>query len=96
MEIDRERFPGKTEVIADFTAAGFTVTQLTSFAQPVTASQREYHARLATGPQSKFTYLTEAEFREGLQRLEHETLAEPPSHPAPVNERYDVLVLTAA
>lgn len=96
LEIDRKRFPGTSEVIADFSAADFTVTQLTSFAQPVTASLREYHARLATRPQSKFTYLTEAEFREGLQQLERDALAEPPSRPAPVNERYDVLVLTAA
>jgi ubiquinone/menaquinone biosynthesis C-methylase UbiE len=96
LDIDLDRFPGAGEVIADFTAAGFTVTQLTSFAQPVTASLREYHARLATRPQSKFTYLTEAEFREGLQQLERDALAESPSRPAPVNERYDVLVLTAA
>jgi ubiquinone/menaquinone biosynthesis C-methylase UbiE len=96
LETDRDRFPGKGEVIADFTAAGFHVMQMSSFAQPVTSSLREYHARLATRPQSKFTYLTDAEFREGLQRLEHDALAEPPSHPAPVNERYDVLALTAA
>lgn len=96
LEIDRDRFPGKDQVIGGFTAAGFTVTQLLSFAQPVTSSLREYHARMATRPQSKFTYLTDAEFREGLQRLERDALAEPPSRPAPVNERYDVLVLTAA
>lgn len=41
-------------------------------------------------------YLTEAEFRDGLQQLEHDALAGPPSRPAPVNERYDVLVLTNA
>lgn len=96
LEIDRARFPSKDEVIADFTASGFTVTRLTSSAQPVTSSLREYHARMATRPQSKFTYLTDAEFSEGLQRLEHDALAELPSRPAPVNERYDVLVLTAA
>jgi ubiquinone/menaquinone biosynthesis C-methylase UbiE len=96
LEIDRERFPGKDEVIADFTASGFTVTQLTSFAQPFTSSLRDYHARMATRPQSKFTYLTDAEFREGLQWLEHDALAELSSRPARVNERYDVLVLTAA
>jgi ubiquinone/menaquinone biosynthesis C-methylase UbiE len=96
LEVDRERFPGKDAVIADFTAAGFTVTRLTSFAQPVTSGLREYHVRMATRPQSKLTYLTDAEFRHGLQHLEHDALAEPPSRPAPVNERYDVLVLTAA
>ena len=96
LEIDRDRFPGKDEVIASFTASGFAVTQLMSFAQPVTSSLHEYHARLATRPGSKFTYLTDAVFREGLHRLEHDALAEPPSSPAPVSERYDVLVLTAA
>jgi|HubBroStandDraft_6_1064221.scaffolds.fasta_scaffold360031_2 ubiquinone/menaquinone biosynthesis C-methylase UbiE len=96
LEIDRDRFPGKDEVIADFTACGFTVTQLTSFAQPVTPSLRDYHARMTARPQSKFTFLTAAEFRDGLQQLEHDALAEQPSRPAPVGERYDVLVLTAA
>ena len=96
LDIDRDRFPRKDEVIADFTASGFTVTQVTFFAQPVTSSLRDYHARMTTRPQSKFGFLTEAEFREGLQRLEHDALAEPPSRPAPVSERYDVLALTAA
>lgn len=96
LETDRDRFPGQDEVVADFASSGFTVTRLLSFAQPVTSSLREYHARLATRPQSKFSYLTDAEFREGLHRLEHDALAEPPARPAPVNERYDMLVLTAA
>lgn len=96
LEIDRDRFPGQDEVIADFGAAGFTVTELTSFAQPVTSSLRDYHTRMATRPQSKFSYLTDAEFGEGLQRLEHDALAEPPARPERVSERYDVLVLTAA
>jgi SAM-dependent methyltransferase len=96
LEIDRDRFPGKDEVIADFTAAGFTVTRLTSFAQPVTPSLREYHARMATRPVSKLAHLTEAEFRGGLERLEHDVHAESLSREAAVNERYDLLVLTAA
>jgi hypothetical protein len=96
LEADRDRFPGQDEVIADFKSAGFTVTRLMSFAQPVTSSLREYHARLAIRPQSKFSFLTDTEFSEGLHRLEHDALAEPSARPAPVNERYDMLVLAAA
>lgn len=96
LEIDRDRFPGQEEVITDFASSGFTVTRLLSFAQPVTSSLSEYHARLTSRPQSKFSYLTDAQFREGLHWLEHDALAEPSACPAPVNERYDMLVLTAA
>ena len=51
---DAQRFPGRQEMIFDFTAAGFTLQQSASFAQPVVESLRHYHARLATKPQSKF------------------------------------------
>jgi ubiquinone/menaquinone biosynthesis C-methylase UbiE len=93
-DIDLERFPGQDEVIADFTTAGFSVTAITSLAQPVTVSLRDYHARLTTRPQSKLAYLSEAQFRDGLQRLERDAAAEPLSQPTPVSERYDVLALT--
>ena len=93
-EIDAERFPGRHEVLADFTACGFSVLDRTSFAQPVTAGLREYHARMVTRPQSKFVHLTDTEFRSGLQRLEADTAAEPLTQPCPVFERYDVVVLT--
>jgi SAM-dependent methyltransferase len=93
-EIDLERFPGRDEVVSDFAAAGFSVTTIASLAQPVTVSLRDYHARMTTRPQSKFVYLSEAQFRDGLQRLERDAASEPPSQPAPVSERYDVLALT--
>lgn len=38
LEVDRDRFPGEDKVIGSFTAAGFSVTQLLSFAQPVTST----------------------------------------------------------
>ncbi|WP_240138048.1 hypothetical protein [Streptomyces sp. MUM 178J] len=91
--IDEQRFPSENNVVTDFAAAGFAVREITSFAQPVTTSVREYHARMIDQPQSKFTYLTSEQFKEGLQRLAAAAHAEPPAHPAPVMERYDVAVL---
>ena len=91
---DAERFPSQDEITADFAHAGFTIAAITSFAQPVTGSLREYHARLATRPQSKLTALTDAEFDEGLRRLEADASAEDSTQqPQPVSERYDVIVL---
>ncbi|MFD0144684.1 MULTISPECIES: class I SAM-dependent methyltransferase [unclassified Streptomyces] len=92
--IDERRFPGEEEVVADFTAAGFALEEVTSFAQPVTASLRAYHARLATAPQSKFTHLTPEEFREGLAHLERAAGEEERDAPSPVLERYDVAVFS--
>lgn len=93
-ELDERRFPSQTEVLADFTAAGFAVRTVTSFARPVTASLRDYHARMTSQPQSKFTQLTAAEFREGLRRLEADAQVVSVTCPVPVAERYDVIVLS--
>jgi len=93
-EVDEKRFPGRKEALADFTACGFSVLEDTSFAQPVTTGLREYHARMATMPQSKFTHLADAEFQSGLRRLEADADAEPLTRPRPVQERYDVVALT--
>ncbi|MET9431631.1 class I SAM-dependent methyltransferase [Streptomyces sp. NPDC003036] len=95
-ELDERRFPSEAEVLEDFAAAGFTVRSVTSFARPVTASLGEYHARMVARPQSKFTPLTAVEFQDGLRRLEAAAHAERGSSPAPVEERYDVAVLSAA
>lgn len=94
-DLDARRFPSRAEVLDDFTAAGFTATTVTSFAQPVTPGLAAYHARLTSRPQSKFAQLTPAQFQEGLQRLAADAGAEPPDHPTPVTERYDLAVLTA-
>lgn len=91
---DARRFPARQEVIADFTAAGFTPEEITSFAQPVVDSLRLYHARMATMPQSKFNQLTGREFQAGLGRLASDAAAEDPAHPIAVAERYDVAVLS--
>jgi len=81
------------EALEDFAAAGFAVRTVTSFACPVTASLREYHACMTSQPQSKFTQLTAAEFWEGLRRLKADTQVEPMTCPVLVTERYDVVVL---
>ncbi|MGW7363129.1 methyltransferase domain-containing protein [Streptomyces sp. NPDC054841] len=94
LEVDAQRFPSRADVLADFAEAGLAVRELTSFAQPVTRSLREYHARMVSRPQSKFTHLTPAEFHEGLRRLEFDAEAEPLTRPVPVTERYDVAVLS--
>ncbi|MGG7569160.1 class I SAM-dependent methyltransferase [Streptomyces sirii] len=91
---DERRFPGEAELQADFATAGFAVQEVASFAQPVTASLREYHARLATRPQSKFASITPEQFHEGLQRLAIAAQAEPVELPVPVAERYDVAVFS--
>ncbi|MGQ4464670.1 class I SAM-dependent methyltransferase [Streptomyces violaceoruber] len=92
--IDEQRFPGEEEVVADFVSAGFTLDEVISFAQPVAANLAEYHARLASRPQSKFTRLTEDEFHRGLVRLEAAARNETLGKPRPILERYDVAVFS--
>lgn len=89
---DERRFPGEREVVADFAAAGFVLESVTSFAQPVTRSLRDYHARLVARPQSKFTCLSDEQFREGLSRLAAAARSEPQEKTLLVEERYDVVV----
>ncbi|MYS84813.1 class I SAM-dependent methyltransferase [Embleya scabrispora] len=95
-EVDAKRFPGRSQVLADFTASGFSVVEVVSFAQPVTASLSEFHSRMSTRPISKFTHLSDAEFEAGLGRLEVEAAAEPLARPRPVLERYDVVAMRLA
>jgi ubiquinone/menaquinone biosynthesis C-methylase UbiE len=92
--VDARRFPGEAEVVADFTAAGFDLRDSTSFAQPVTRSLRDFHARMTTRPQSKFAHLTAQQFADGLQRLATAAGLEPLDRPSPVLERYDVAVFS--
>lgn len=89
---DRERFPTRASLLADFVAAGFEVGEVTSFARPVANDLHEYRDRLATRPQSKFDALSSAEYAEGLARLE--ASVEDELIPQPVSERYDVVALT--
>ncbi|MFI1380654.1 class I SAM-dependent methyltransferase [Embleya sp. NPDC020886] len=93
---DERRFPGREEIVADFAACGFTVREITSFEQPVTASLREFHTRMTTRPQSKFTCLTDADYDEGLRRLALDAAAESETTPRPVRERYDIAVFARA
>ncbi|OIJ88971.1 hypothetical protein BIV25_35395 [Streptomyces sp. MUSC 14] len=92
--IDERRFPGEEEVVADFASAGFTLDEVTSFALPVAASLAEYHARLVSRPQSKFTHLTDEEFHQGLVRLKAAARSEALGESRPVLERYDVAVFS--
>ncbi|MFJ2027993.1 class I SAM-dependent methyltransferase [Streptomyces sp. NPDC087897] len=92
--IDERRFPGEEEVVADLVSVGFTLEEVTSFAQPVAASLAEYHARLISRPQSKFTHLTDVEFHRGLVRLETAARSAALDGPLPVLERYDVAVFS--
>ncbi|WP_165436214.1 class I SAM-dependent methyltransferase [Amycolatopsis suaedae] len=87
-EIDSRRFPSRDEVVADLTAAGLSLTRETSFAQPVAADLREYRARMATAPLSKFAHLSPAEFADGLARMDRAGSRQP------VEERYDVVAFT--
>ncbi|MFF8713122.1 class I SAM-dependent methyltransferase [Streptomyces sp. NPDC015184] len=93
-ESDEQRFPSRAEVLDDFAAAGFAVRTVISFARPVTAGLRDYHARMTSRPQSKFTRLTAEEFEDGLRRLAADARDEPATRPVPVTERYDVAVLS--
>jgi len=92
---DERRFPAKAEVVADFAAAGFAVRADTELSLPVAPNLREYHARSASRPQAKLTALPDTEFEAGLRRLAAAADTRT-AHPSPVNERYDVLVLTRA
>ncbi|MFM9371826.1 class I SAM-dependent methyltransferase [Streptomyces sp. Da 82-17] len=98
--LDERRFPSEQQLVADFTSAGFVREDVLSYAQPVAPDLATYHARVATAPQSKFTYLTPEEFRAGLDRMEaavRREAADRASGAAPreeVNERYDVAVFT--
>ncbi|CAL9588598.1 class I SAM-dependent methyltransferase [Streptomyces sp. enrichment culture] len=92
--VDGRRFPSETEVVTDFVASGFVLEAVTSYAQPVAASLAEYHSRLITRPQSKFTCLTDGQFREGLGRMAAAAQREALDQPLPVLERYDVAVFS--
>ncbi|GHA77697.1 class I SAM-dependent methyltransferase [Streptomyces termitum] len=92
--IDEQRFPGEEEVVGDFVSVGFTLDEATSFAQPVATNLAEYHTRLVSRPQSKFTHLTDEEFHRGLVRLEATARSEALGEPRPVLERYDVVVFS--
>ncbi|MEV8589296.1 methyltransferase domain-containing protein [Streptomyces sp. NPDC051180] len=94
-ELDRTRFPSADEIREDFASAGFTVRKVTSFARPVAVDLRTYHARLTARPQSKFGRLSPAEFEDGLDHLAADARREGATGPVPVDERYDLMVLTA-
>ncbi|MFJ5834319.1 class I SAM-dependent methyltransferase [Streptomyces sp. NPDC093089] len=94
-ELDRDRFPSADGLAGDFAGAGFTVLKVTSFARPVTEDLRTYHARLTARPQSKFGRLSPAEFEDGLDHLAADARRERATGPVPVDERYDLMVLTA-
>ena len=79
-------------LVGEFGAAGLALRETVSFAQPVAAGLREFHARLVSQPQSKFRVLSEAEFAEGLDRLAAD--AEAQVGDEPVFERCDVMVLS--
>jgi SAM-dependent methyltransferase len=88
LESDRRRFPSTDEITTDFQRAGLASVTVTSFSQPVAEDLVSYRQRLSSRPQSKFTYLTDEQFRDGLRRLD----ADIPTSVGPVEERYDVLV----
>ena len=92
-EVDGRRFPAEARVPADFTESGFEVVEVTSFAQSVTGSLREYGERMGSRPLAKFAHLAREEFAEGLARLAADAAAESERQPEPVEERYDVAVL---
>ncbi|MFE0649748.1 class I SAM-dependent methyltransferase [Streptomyces sp. NPDC059534] len=94
-ELDRKRFPSADEIREDFTGAGFTVLKVTSFARPVAEDLRTYRARLTARPLAKFGRLTPEEFEDGLDHLAADARREGATGPVPVDERYDVVVLTA-
>lgn len=94
--LDSRRFPSEAEIVADFAAAGLLLRTVTSFARPVTHSLRDFHERMTVRPQSKFARLSRTEFDAGLRCLAADARAESAERPAPVVERYDVLVLTRA
>ncbi len=99
-ESDQERFVSGSALLGEFEAEGFTVRDTVSFAQPVAASLREYRARLASQPQSKFAHLSEAEFAAGLARMAEDAKAQvqvqAQAGDVPVLERYDVMVVARA
>ncbi len=94
LDSDRRRFPGLEELCGNFAAAGFALHAVESYAQPVTPSLWAYRDRLATRPMSKFAFLSDVEFADGLERLTRDAEVEQP--PRPVSERYDVLVFELA
>lgn len=98
---DSLRFPAKALVVADFAAAGLGVLADTEASRPVAANLLEYHARLATRPQSKLAALPDEEFEAGLRRLAADAAAQSAAGAGSADgggvvERYDVLVLGRA
>jgi ubiquinone/menaquinone biosynthesis C-methylase UbiE len=88
LESDRRRFPSEDEITAEFVRAGFDLFAATSFSQPVAKDLGAYRDRMRERPQSKFAFITDEQFRDGLGRMDEDI----PRSRTPVEERYDVLV----
>lgn len=86
---DRRRFPSTDELICDFASAGLTLGCVEPLAQPVYGSLGEYCRALSQRPQSKLARLSQADFNDGLERLQRD--ADRETDPKPISERYDVL-----
>ena len=89
--IDEARMPRVEQVRDAFRAHGFDFVALDTIAQQIDASRQAHYERLEHRAISTFELMTDAEFREGLERMRQAVERE--TAPAPVVERIDLLVL---
>lgn len=74
----------------DFGDCGLALDVVDSFAQPVAVSLAEFRDRIALRPMSKFVYLDDTEFTEGMDRIGHDIQRNVVV--GPILEGYDLLV----
>ena len=92
-EADRvaQTFPGREQVLATLSAAGFELIRLAAVEQTVAGSLQEFHDRLATRADSTLAAMDDDAFAAGLERLARDAAAEVP--PRPVIDRLGFAVL---
>jgi ubiquinone/menaquinone biosynthesis C-methylase UbiE len=89
--IDEARLPRAEQVRDTFRANGFGFVTLEAVEQEIDPSLHAHYERIGHRALSTFELITDAEFQEGLERMRQAVELE--TTPAPVLERFDLLVL---
>jgi len=87
---DNTRLCGVDEVIASFQAEGFTLLFRRAISQQIDLSLRTHYERVKLKGLSTFEYISEEEFRTGIETMRKAAEAE--TEPSPIVEDIDFLV----
>jgi ubiquinone/menaquinone biosynthesis C-methylase UbiE len=92
-KFDEQRFPTRDGLTAQVAAAGLRLKKFETVHQRVADTLREYRDRASLRAHSDLQAVTDAEFREGMQRFDAWCAMQPAD--APVVEDVDVFTFTA-